>query len=475
MNPNIDAEQSSQREMDEAMEVVQFAGEMSVIAKAIEMKIEPLGNTEYEDTLQYCINKLIHTDDQDMVTVAFRMINLIIRRRQGEFAFNYETLDIEEYVRDIWKLVKQWIGIGVGVRRIPYSSLVAEFERLHCFLSFLVSYKVTQWTVNEWTEKILEITTEREDSDVDEETVQNNAEEQLLTEEFSNMTFLEQIDYKTKMFAQKPTVVDHTKYTIFYSANLAFHMWQKCLLQDMYISKDAIDTFIKPPARELYVNDENGAFVSGAHHFVRLALASPIAKDVRTYLIDNWLSELWLPGLRGTSTNSVSIVSTSIWKRALPAETTNLITRIKECKMDALWCSLNGDGAYDLCLRYTIARYVLELTFSKYIADRLLRISPVKTAGDKDIFSHFAWFGMRARACYANGWDALFLVMYEWLRDAGDDPFHVSFINTISALTAGSERLPVASTAGELSVRDLPPYYVIPNNRKKQRLLRERH
>jgi hypothetical protein len=488
MDEKVRRDAAAEEENDRELELYYFSGEMADASAAIETSLNILREDEFESEVNDCIEKLVFSDSRDMITVATKMLLLIKRRRQNEFQYDWASLDVEAYAEQVWTLAKRWTGIGVKYLYIDYDMLIQQFESLQNTLCFLMEFKTTHLNITAWTEKVLEIADEVEEEhqetleEEEEELPTESANAIIMSEEFEKMSFIEKMNYKTQMFQKNPAE-SQTKYRIYYMCNLAFHMWQTCFLQDMFRSIHWINTFRfvdvakTIPSTEVKLDEQNAAFVAGVNHFVRLALKGPIAKDVRIYLTDTLLNELWLPGMRGTSTNSTSIVTVSIWKRALPADITNLMVRIKECKnLDDLWVNLNGDGAYDMVLRHAIARYTLVLKFMQYIPTRLLYIHPIQTADIDQMFHHYGWFGIRSKHIYANGWDAPFLIFHEWLKMRPECLFHLDFIKKVSLLSETSERLPQASTAGALSVTNLPSHIIVSSGRRKtERLLRDKH
>lgn len=449
----------------EEMQAFLFLEKLKEVVPQIESRLSVLGADEYTEIYDACVKYLVESDRGDMQIACTRVILLIHMKRVALEDVVWENYDIDKYVDVIWNFLKQWGGVlshETPLENNWFALLVTNFNSTLAVLSLLMNMQTTHWTISRWVNS-------KVDYGMDYEEEEPVSEDGPVAEP---LNMREELQRQLTVIEHEQHGADHPT---FYFTNVAFHIWQRALIQDTFRSIHIIRTFLTPGAAPV-PTDECRSFMVGMHFYVRLCLQNiNNHKECMSFLMDNWLSELALPGLRGTSMTSTNVVNKSVWKQALPNEVAVLLTRIKDARLDALWMALHDDAPYDTCLRHAIFKQIIELTFSLYVRNRLLKVEMwmTGTAPDHQIFQHYGWWGIAGERVYANGWDAPAYVLYQWLYAERACMFHNAFIKMVCELRGDTLALPPPHTEGALiaNVAVLPPYMITPQTMKKRKII----
>lgn len=461
MNENVILDDDDQR-------IYLFLEELKDVAAQIERRLEPLRIDEYNDILSKCIDNLIESERREMQTACCRMILLIYMKRIDLENVEWELYRVETYERRLWDLLKEWSGIFCHATMNDAAwieELRKAFEKTLNALCLIANMSCTDWSLSRWVNSIINFDMEYEAEDVAE----------LSQNEEAPLNMREELERQLVVVEHQKSGGEHPTY---YFCNAAFHTWQMTMMQDAYRSLRIIDSF--SVASTNLQSEECASFMIGIEQYVYLALQNTVNhKECMAFLVDNWLTELSVPGLRGTSMTSTNLINKSVWKQILPLETAQLLTRIKDARLHILWKTLKDGTPYETCLRHAIFKKVLELTFSRYVPKRLLQVEQWRsgTIPDGQIFQHYGWWGVysvcAASRVSANGWNAPNYVLYQWLKIQPSCKFHNDFIRMISSLREDTLTLPAARTEGALvtDVTGLPSYMIMPNVFKRRKII----
>ncbi len=443
-----------------------FLERIKTIIPQIESRSGILDASEYQDLYDECALRLIESDRKELQISCVRVILLISMKRISLENVNWDRYVIDDYVRALWVFLKEWGGViphAVVGDVAWFESLTTKMQHILSALSLLMNMQTTHWKISRWVNSKVDYGMDYENEEVPEtDHPQNEA-----------LNMREELQRQLVVVEQEDAAPDHPT---FYFANIQFHTWQMAMIQDLLRSEHIIHAFIHPNITVLQ-SPECVSFVEGIHYYIRLCLQNPNHhKECMSFLMDRWLSEMSLPGLRGTSMTTTNIVNKSVWKQILPEETAVLLTRIKDARLDAIWMSLRDDIPYDTCLRHAIFKQVLELTFSLYVRSRFLKVEQwmCGTIASGQIFQHYGWWGVwNIPPIYANGWNAPPYVFYQWLCVQRDCIFHDAFIKMVCGLRKDTLTLPPPHTEGALIIvgGSLPSYMITPETVKRRKII----
>lgn len=446
-----------------------FLEKLTHIIPQIESRIGVLADGEYDDLFRECSSYLIESDSKELQISCVRVILLLKMKKIPLESVKWEKYVIDDYVTALWIFLKEWGGVlphSIVSDTAWFESLTKKFDQILTALSLLMNMQTTHWNISRWVNSRIDYGMDYELDQVEQEG----------GPQAEPLNIREELERQLVVVHQEETAPDHPT---FYFANVQFHTWQMSMIQDMLRSMNIIRSFLSPNISILQ-SPECVSFVEGIHYYIRLCLQNPNHhKECMSFLMDRWLSEMSLPGLRGTSMTTTNIINKSVWKQILPTETSILLTRIKDARLDSVWMSLRDDAPYDTCLRQAIFKQVLELTFSLYIRNRFLKVEQWMHGGiaEHQIFQHYGWWGIwekdEQKRVYANGWNASPYVFYQWLCLQRSCIFHDAFIKMVCELRKDTLTLPPPHTEGALIVlgSNLPSYMITPQTIKKRKII----
>lgn len=458
-NENID-------EHDEDQQLFLFLSKIKDIIPQIEQRHGIIGEEEYAELYKECVRLLIESDRKELQITCVRTLLLIKMKRIDLESVEWERFQIDEYVKRLWVFLKEWSGVYTHVEIndvLWFQTLSAKFEESLAILSLLMNMQATHWSISRWVNSKVDYGMDYE------------IEDELSTpiDDTPALNLREELQKQLVTITHDEGEVEHPT---FYFTNVAFHTWQMAMIQDMFRSMAIIRSFVTSTST-IIQSPECVSFVEGIHYYVKLCLQNANHhKECMSFLMDRWLSEMTLPGLRGTSMTSTNIVNKSVWKQILPDETAKLLTRLKDARLDAIWMSLKDDVPYDTCIRHAIFKQIMELTFSLYIRSRFLKVElwMERTIADGQIFQHHGWWGVwGSERIFANGWNAPPYVFYRWLCAERSCIFHDAFIRMVTGLRKDTLTLPPPHTEGALivSAGTLPSYMITPESMKKRKII----